>query len=702
VTDPAPEATALRTARVRLLGAAILVAFAFALAFDLPRTLPLQDDFFDALQRVHPRADDTTPVTIVQIDEKSLAELGRWPWPRTSLAQLVHTINAYGPSAIGIDIVMPEPDPLSPERVLAHVDVDLALLQQISALPSNDAELATAFRVAPVVVVLAGAPGESAEPMQAPPVFVRDANGQADAAERAIASLIKFPGALSSLATLNAAASGWGLISVEDSHGIVRRVPLIANVNGTIAPAFGVEMWRVASHAHELRVTTANGAILGVRVGDRAFATDGNGVVRPYFSRRNADRSVSAVDVLKGSVAPELLHRSFVLIGVTALALGDNVWTPVGERMPGVELHAQMIENMNGQAFLTRPAYGPAVEAGLLLVFGALLIATTPRSPVRYAAVIAVSCATVLVALAYAAFRADGMLFDAATPALALLLLFGTLLAMTLADATRYRKALQQVVQRQREESARVAGEMQAAQRIQLDTLPRPESVHDARVELAASMEPALEVGGDLYDFYMLDESRLFFMLGDVSGKGLPASIFMAVSKALCKSTMLRAHDADLGALLVQTNVEVSRDNPAALFVTVFAGVLDLRTGALDYCNAGHENPWLVRADRSGTVRLSAGDGPPLCVVDDFPYRAARVELAPGDVVCVVSDGVTEANDSAHALYGTARIERILAKAESACGVVDALREDVKAFAAGATQSDDVTVLGVRWRGGTG
>ena len=702
MTGTAPEAPALRTARVRLFGAVILVVFTLALAVDVPSTLPLQDDFFDALQRVHPRAGDATPVTIVQIDEKSLAELGRWPWPRTVLAQLVHTINAYGPLAIGVDIVMPEPDPLSPERALAHVDIDLALLEQLSALPSNDAELATAFRVAPVVVVLAGAPGASAEPMQAPPVFVRDTSGQADAVERAIASLIKFPGALSSLATLNAAASGWGLISVEDSHGIVRRVPLIANVNGTIAPAFGVEMWRVASHAHDLRVTTANGAILGVRVGDSTFATDGNGVVRPYFSRRNADRSVSAIDVLKGSVAPEFLHRSFVLIGVAALALGDNVWTPVGERMPGVELHAQMIENMNAQAFLTRPDYGPLVEAVVFLILGALPIATTPRWPVRYAAAVALLCASVLVALAYAVFRTDRLLFDAATPALALLLLFGTLLAMTLADATRYRKALQEVVQRQREESARVAGEMQAAQRIQLDTLPRPESVRDARVELAASMEPALEVGGDLYDFYMLDDSRLFFMLGDVSGKGLPASIFMAVSKALCKSTMLRAHDADLGALLVQTNVEVSRDNPAALFVTVFAGVLDLRTGALDYCNAGHENPWLVRADRSGTVRLSAGDGPPLCVVDDFPYRAARVDFAPGDIVCVVSDGVTEANDHAHALYGTARIERLLAAVDSASGVVDALCEDVKAFAAGATQSDDVTVLAVRWRGNAG
>ena len=117
-------------------------------------------------------------------------------------------------------------------------------------------------------------------------------------------------------------------------------------------------------------------------------------------------------------------------------------------------------------------------------------------------------------------------------------------------------KALQEVLQRQREESARVAGEMQAAQRIQLDTLPRPESIQDPRVELAAAMEPALEVGGDLYDFYRLDERRLFVLLGDVSGKGLPASIFMAVSKALCKSTVLRADMADVGKLVAERATE--------------------------------------------------------------------------------------------------------------------------------------------------
>ena len=699
MTAVPPETPALRTARVRLIGAAILMAIAIAIALDLPRLMPLQDAWFDAFQRRTPRVVDTTPVTIVQIDEKSLSHLGRWPWPRTLLARLVHSINAYSPAAIGIDIVMPESDPLSPERVLAQLGMDPLLLEQIAALPSNDAELASAFSVAPVVVVLAGAPGPSVAPIRVPPMFVRDATGQPGAAQRAQDNVMKYPGALSSLATLNDAASGWGLISVDDSEGIVRRMPLVADVNGTLVPAFALEMWRVALRAAGVRVMTANDAVASVGVGDRSFPTEADGSVRLYFSRRNADRSVSALDVLSGSVTGDRLSRSFVLIGVTALAIGDYVWTPVAEKMPGVEVHAQLLENMNGGAFVVRPGWVPMVEAAVFLLLGALLVWLTPRLSVRYVALIVLTCAVLLMVSSFGVFGTRRLLFDAATPSVGLFVLFGTLLALTLADATRNRKAMQQAMQRHREESARVAGEMQAAQRIQLDTLPKPESVRDPRIELAASMEPALEVGGDLYDFYPLDERRLFFMLGDVSGKGLPASIFMAVSKALCKSTMLRARDANLGALLSQTNGEVSRDNPGSLFVTVFAGVLDLHSGDLHYCNAGQENPWLVRRGDERITRLTEGGGPPLCVVDDFPYRAADVRLQPGDVLCIVSDGVTEANDPANSLYGAARVERVLAGTSSAPEAVDALRRDVKAFASGAEPADDMTVLALRWRG---
>jgi adenylate cyclase len=698
VTGVAPETPELRTARVRALAGALLIVFVASLALDLARLSPLQRAGFDAYERLWPRAVTATPVTIVAIDDASLAKLGRWPWPRSLVADLVQKIAAFSPRAIGLDMVMPEPDPLSPERAFAYVDIDPALRARVAALPSNDALLAAALKATPSVLAIVGAVAPTAQPLRTAPILVSSGDGGIDAVPRALSKVTDYPAALSSIAPLTDAAHGFGLVSAEDMEGVVRNVPLVANINGTLVPGLAIEMWRVALGARALRVSVSNAAVSALRVGSDTFRVEADGSARPWFSTHRPERFVSAIDVLTGTVSPEQLGRTFVLVGVTGLALGDYVWTPVA-KMPGVEVHAQVLENMSEQTFLVRPPFAPLVEAFALLVAGALLIALMPTASVHAGAIVATVCVIVIVALACAAFRGERWLFDIATPVVLLALLFATLLGLQLTDATRQRKALQRALAREREEAARVAGELQAARRIQLDTLPRAEELRDSRIELAASMEPALEVGGDLYDFYLLDGHRLFFMLGDVSGKGLSASIFMAVSKALCKSTMLRERDADLGALLSQANAEVERDNPAAFFVTVFAAVLDLRTGVLDYCNAGQENPWRREASSGAIERLAEGGGPPLCVVDDFVYRASCVRLSPGDLVCVVSDGVSEANDAKGAMYGTARVETVLAEARSARGAVGAICNAVHGFVNGAPASDDLTVLAVQWRG---
>ena len=695
MTGAAPETPELRTARVRTLAGVLLAACAAALALDLARVSPLAEACFDAYQRLAPRTVTSVPATIVAIDDASLAKLGRWPWPRTLLATLVRKVAAFSPGAIGLDIVMPEADPLSLAQALAHVDVDAALRAELAAMPSNDAVLAAALKATPSVLPMVDADAPTAEPLHATPILV---GGTPDAATRAIGNLLGYPAALSSIRILTDAARGSGLISADDPRGVVRAVPMVANVGGTLVPGLAVEMWRVALGARALRMSVDGGAARTVRIGRDTFRIAADGTARPWFSPHRPERFVPAIDVLDGTASAATLRSTFVLIGVTGLALGDYAWTPAG-KMPGVEIHAQTLENMVAHAFLTRPAFVPLVEALALLAAGGFLIAFVPRAPVPVGAAIGVVAIAAIVALGFAAFRGERWLVDAATPSLMLAVVFATLLGLQLADTTRQRKALSRVLQREREEAARVAGELQAARRIQLGTLPQPGAVRDPRVEIAATMEPAQEVGGDLYDFYRLDDGRLFFMLGDVSGKGLSASIFMAVSKALCKSTVLRAPDADLGALLSRANVEVARDNAAAFFVTAFAAVLDLESGVLDYCNAGHENPWRRTAASGALVRLADGGGPPLCVIDDFVYCAARVQLAPGDFVCVVSDGVTEANDLAGAMYGAARVEGALAKAVSAHTAVEALRRDVRTFAGSASAYDDMTMLAVQWRG---
>ena len=429
-----------------------------------------------------------------------------------------------------------------------------------------------------------------------------------------------------SIDALDRAAFGHGLISVEPAGGIIRRIPLVADIGGTLVPALSIEMLRVAVHAPSLRLLvddSSHSSVQGIAIGnDLVFPTENDGAALIYFSPRNAERFVSAVDVLQGRLDPDRLKQQLVLIGVTGIGLIEHQSTPLGERMPGSEIHAQLLENLYDQTLLHRAGWARLLELATLTVLGALLIWATPRWRPGYAGLLMLGSVALPVVAAFIAFRSQRLLFDALTPGLSLMLLFGALLLLTLGQAARERKSLERVVHEQREQTARVAGELEAAQRIQIATLPREESLHaDPRVDLAASMVPAREVGGDLYDFFRLDERRLFFLVGDVSGKGLPASIFMAVSKALYKSTTLRSSDQDIGDLMSAANVEVSRDNPEMMFVTAFVGILNLDTGDLDYCNAGHENPFLLHAVGGGLTRIEDGGGPPLCAVTGFDYR---------------------------------------------------------------------------------
>jgi serine phosphatase RsbU (regulator of sigma subunit)/CHASE2 domain-containing sensor protein len=694
----------LPAGRIRTAGLVILLGLAALLAWEPWWLVRVQAAAFDAFQARSPRVAVTQSTLIVEIDEKSIAALGQWPWPRTVLARLVRNIARGGPAAIGIDVLMTEPDRLSPARALEQTGAaDPALVARVASLPSNDAILAYAIAGAPVVLALAGTPDPTRTTLRVAPVLVRAGAGEAPSTGDL--GLARYGGVLGNVDEVDAAAAGRGLVSTADSGGVIRRMPLVFDVNGTLTPAFAVDMLRVAARVPALRVATHRSFVRDVEIGPRVLPTDRDGARRVYFAHRDPQRYVSAVDVYEARVDSSLFGDRFVLIGATGVGLGNLQQSPLGELMAAVEVQAQLIENALDRSWLHRPAWARSFEVAVFVALGALLIVLTPRVAPRNAALAALACLVIPVLLAYAAFRTDRWLIDMVTPGFMLLLMFLTLLFLTLRDATRQRKSLEVVLQLSRENAARVAGEFAAAQRIQTGLLPSPSSLADeARVEIAATMTPAREVGGDLYDFFRLDQQRLFFMVGDVAGKGLSASIFMAVSKALCKSVALRAEDGDVGALMASANHEVSRDNPEMLFVTAFAGVLDLASGELAYCNAGHENPFVLSPEGGSLEQIDDGDGPPLCAMDDYAYRGAERRLRPGDVVCVISDGVCDARNPGGEFYGLPRtrglLAGILAQRPSARTVVDALRADVAAFAAGAEPADDLTVLALRWNGG--
>ena len=244
--------------------------------------------------------------------------------------------------------------------------------------------------------------------------------------------------------------------------------------------------------------------------------------------------------------------------------------------------------------------------------------------------------------------------------------------------------------------------EMQAAAEIQQSILPRPLARDGAlsAIDLHAEMHPAREIGGDFYDFFPVGEGELAVTVADVAGKGIPAALFMAVSRTVLRSFDVRDDDRseDMAARIQRANRMLSADNATVMFVTAFHAVLDLKTGALRYCNAGHNPPYLLRA-AGGKERLSA-TGVPFGVDGDLPYRLAETQLQPGDALFLYSDGITEAFNPAGEEFGTIRLEGALAEMRdrSAAALVGNVLAAVTAFAAGAEQSDDIPALALRYR----
>lgn len=239
-----------------------------------------------------------------------------------------------------------------------------------------------------------------------------------------------------------------------------------------------------------------------------------------------------------------------------------------------------------------------------------------------------------------------------------------------------------------------IGAELELAKTIQTSSLPS-EPPDNPVFRLSASMTPAREVGGDFYDHFRLDETRIAFLVADVSGKGITAALYMMTAKGLLKNRILA--DRDPAAALAAANAELCRNNPANMFLTAWVGLLDVNTGHVEYANAGHNPPLVRRAD--GSVEWLRGkSGPMLAVLGGASYRPRALTLGPGDTLFLYTDGVTEAMDAKGELFGEERLEETLRAAPDGepASMSRVVRAAVTAFAAGAPAADDLTVLAVQ------
>ncbi|MDZ7292002.1 MAG: SpoIIE family protein phosphatase [candidate division KSB1 bacterium] len=242
--------------------------------------------------------------------------------------------------------------------------------------------------------------------------------------------------------------------------------------------------------------------------------------------------------------------------------------------------------------------------------------------------------------------------------------------------------------------------ELDLARHIQKSMVPKifPPFPERKEFEIHAEMIPAREVGGDFYDFFLIDDARLGVVIGDVSGKSVPAALFMAVSKTVLKSTALKGLPPE--ECLQQVNRILCLESVEEMFVTVFYGILNFRTGEVTYCNGGHNPPYLLRND--GHVEITnKTDGLLLGIHENWSYRAKRITLQPGDGLILYTDGVTEALSHENNQYTEARLATYLKHCNGSAppDIIRGLVEEVRQFSGDAQQADDITILALKYWG---
>jgi serine phosphatase RsbU (regulator of sigma subunit) len=505
------------------------------------------------------------------------------------------------------------------------------------------------------------------------------------------------------------AAVGFGrnirsLNAYDDPDGVIRRIPFVFTVDGEPVPSMAAELAARATGAPVSAKLATAGAVPGTITLNFAGGADDiptfsladlNACAEkgdPEFFRRHFDGKVVLIGTLLDVEDRKITSKRFATAPEGARAERCALTTPAAgqtfarDSISGVYIHATTVNNLvRGDALRELGRIGTGIASFAL---AALAVASALALGPNTAALAFLGIAAVWSTGATIAFRA-ALAVPLVEPLLTALAALGAAIGYRLVVADRIMAA--QLAQRRAHEA-----EMASAAAIQRAMLPsmQPDDHAREQLDIFADMIPAREVGGDLYDIVELDGNQVAITIGDVCGKGVPASLFMAITQTVMRLVVRSSQD--LQAEIKAANKLLVANNREVMFTTLFCGVIDVPSGTMTYCNCGHNPPRVLRKGESVFESLRSC-GPPLAIVDDFGYAPRSIALAPGDLLLLYTDGVTEAENVEAAQFGEQRLEQAILemRGHPAREVVEHVIKRVAEFAKGAPQSDDITCLAV-------
>ncbi len=604
----------------------ILILLIYIKVINPPFIKSISNLSFDLYQKVFTLEKKDTDVVIIDIDEKSLGKFGQFPWSRSVFAKILDQINTSNPKAIGFDIFFTEKDKQSPEEIIKSYNLIPADIVDLQKLKGHDEIFAEKLKESKSIIAVLGSnvPSHSNYDRKAKAKFLSKGGDPKQ-------FTYFYPYSIGSLEKLEKNVKGLGSISfLDQTDGIIRSLPLLIRLNEKLYPTMGLEMIRVGSNQKNIYVELNEVGITRISARPHKIKSDPNGIIWIRYKKPLKEQYISASKVYNGEFKKDFFENKYVLIGASAQGLFDLVKTPLGVTIPGVEVHANIIENILDQSYLLRNPKTYILELLFSIIVALLTFILSQKIKPKFSLSIFFGNILAIIIIGFSFYKFRSELIDFSYPLFIVTITFLTGLYFRFIKENKIALANLQ-------KEAKLLKERELAAGVQKSLFP---DISKFENFIFAKNVPARDVSGDYFDVVRSSKEEYFFTLADVSGKGIKAGMYMAKASSIFRT--LTNLKYPLEKIVFGVNNELVEAKFKGMFVTAVFGKINIITGEMIFINAGHESILVV--DKNKKYDYIKSDMPPIGIVKYFTdsmVKSNTINLKDKTFV-VYTDGVTE------------------------------------------------------------
>ena len=580
---------------------------------------------FDVYQKIFSEKKETN-VVIVDIDEKSLGKFGQFPWNRNVFAKILDQLNGSNPKAVGFDIFFTEKDKQSPDAIIKSYNLIPSDVSELQNLKGPDQVFSEKLKQSKSVIAVLGSnvPSHTNYDRKAKARFLSKGGDPKN-------FTYSYPHSIGSLEILEKNVKGLGSISFLDQlDGIIRSLPMVVKLDNKLYPTMGLEMVRVGSKQKNIYIELNEIGIQRVSARPFKIKTDPNGIIWIKYKKSSKDQYVSASDVFEGNFEKNFFNNKYVLIGASAQGLFDLVKIPLGTTVPGVEVHANVIENILDQSYLIRNPNTYLFELLFSILMALVTFVLSQKIKPKFSLSIFFGNILLIIIIGFSVYKLRSELVDISYPIFIVALTFLSGLYFRFIEENKI--ALSNL-----QKEAKLLKERELAAGVQKSLFP---DISKFENFIFAKNVPARDVSGDYFDVVRSTPEEYFFTLADVSGKGVKAGMYMAKASSIFRT--LTNLKFPLEKVVFGVNNELVEAKFKGMFVTAVFGKLNIKTGELVFINAGHES--ILTFDQNKNYEYIKSEMPPIGIVKYFTesmVKSNTMNLKDKTFV-VYTDGVTE------------------------------------------------------------